>query len=278
MEKQKAPKAKTLQACTIPSVGLGTYQLRGEECRNLVHKALDLGYRHIDTAQVYENEAAVGDGIAQSPVEREELFITTKMWFDKLDPDTLKLTFKDSLKNLKTEYIDLLLIHWPAPQGMDLTETLPAMEDLKELGEVRYIGVSNFTLSLLDQALSQTSIIANQVEYHPYLHQHEMLNKAIENDLFLIAYSPLAKAEVTDDPRLTEIGEKHGKTASQVAIRWLIQQCNVLTIPRSSSIDRIEENFDVFDFDLTKEEMRAISELARGHRLTDPDFAPDWEK
>ncbi len=266
-----------IQGERVPSLGLGTWQLRGAACRQAVEHALDLGYRHLDTAQMYENEDAVGQGLAHAPVDRDAVFLTTKIWHDSLAPADVRRTTEASLRRLGTDYVDLLLIHWPNPH-IPLEQTLDAMLALQAEGKTRHIGVSNFPPSLLQRALAHTPLFGIQVEYHPYLGQHRLLRLALAHDLMLTAYSPIAKARVLEDPVLQEIAETHGKTPIQVTLRWLIQQRPVTAIPRSARPSHRAANLDVFDFALSAEEMRRIARLDRGLRLVDPDFAPDWER
>lgn len=267
----------TIQGERVPSLGLGTWQLRGATCREAVEHALDLGYRHLDTAQMYQNEAAVGEGLANAPVDRADVFVTTKVWRDSLAPTEVRRAAEASLRHLRTEYVDLLLIHWPNPR-VPLEQTLEAMLALQEEGKTRHVGVSNFPPSLVQQALDHTSIFCNQVEYHPYLSQLKLLRLAQQHDVMLTAYSPIAKAKVLDDPVLQEIAEMHGKTPIQVTLRWLIQQKPVTAIPRSANADHRAANFAIFDFVLSDDEMRRIADLDRGQRLVDPAAGPAWER
>ncbi|MFW6198337.1 MAG: aldo/keto reductase [Acidobacteriota bacterium] len=265
-----------VQGRKIPSLGLGTWQLQGDECVEAVRDALEIGYRHIDTAQAYENEAEVGRGIRESGVPRDEVFLTSKVWWENLDRPECLATARQSNERLGGEWIDLMLIHWPNEE-LPLDEPLVALEHLQAEGIIRHYGVSNFTPSLLQRALDRAPILCNQVEYHPFLAQDELLEMAREHDLMLTAYSPVAQGKVTEDETLREIGRQHGKTPAQVALRWLLQQDNVAAIPRSSSAEHRRENFDVFDFELEDEEMECIAALDEGLRLIDPSFAPDWE-
>lgn len=266
-----------VQGEAVPALGFGTWQLQGQEAYDAVRHALELGHRHIDTAQMYENEEHVGRAIADSEIDRDEIFLTTKVPPGKAEPEQLKRSHDGSLEKLRTDRVDLLLLHWPNPQ-VPLADTLEAMRQLQDAEKTRHIGVSNFTPSLVDEALSHAEILCNQVEYHPFLDQSHLLEQARRRDLVLTAYSPLAKGKVIGNGTLEEIGAEHGKTPAQVAIRWLLQQENVATIPRSSSAEHREENHDVLDFELSQEEMDRISGLARGERLIDPPFAPDWER
>jgi len=262
----------------IPAIGLGTWELRGPTCARLVEQALKLGYRHIDTAQVYENEREVGQGLRSSRVRRDEVFVTTKVWTTHFAPNDLERSTKESLTKLRLSEIDLLLLHWPNPQ-VPLTETLGALANVKKLGMARHIGVSNFTVALLEEAVAvcPEPLVCNQVEYHPYLDQSAVKDACARNGMALVAYSPVAKGRIKSDQTLARIGKSYGKTAAQVCLRWLVQQ-NVSAIPRTSRVERLSENIDVFDFALSDGEMQQISSMgSKTGRLTDYGFAPKWD-
>ena len=262
----------------IPAIGLGTWELRGPTCARLVEQALKLGYRHIDTAQVYENEREVGQGLRSSRVRRDEVFVTTKVWTTHFAPNDLERSTKESLTKLRLSEIDLLLLHWPNPQ-VPLTETLGALAHVKKLGMARHIGVSNFTVALLEEAaaICPEPLVCNQVEYHPYLDQSRVKDACARHGMALVAYSPVAKGRIKGDQTLARIGKPYGKTAAQVCLRWLVQQ-NVSAIPRTSRVERLSENIDVFDFALSDGEMRQISSMgSKTGRLTDYGFAPKWD-
>ena len=246
----------------VPSLGLGTWRLSGQECVRAVERALDLGYRHIDTAQMYANEGEVGRGIRNSGVDREDIFLVTKVRTSSFSHDDVIRSTRGSLKKLQTEHVDLLLMHWPNP-SVPLEETLGAMRELQEEGSVRYIGVSNFPPSMVAEAAQHATIFCNQVEYHPYKAQDKLLEQAGEMDYLLTAYSPVARGRVLNDRTLQEIGQAHGKTPAQVTLRWLIQQEKVAAIPKASSEDHLESNLDVFDFELSEEEMVRIFGVRR---------------
>jgi 2,5-diketo-D-gluconate reductase B len=266
-----------IQGEKVPSVGLGTWQLTGNACTSAVKLALGMGYRHIDTAQIYDNESEVGKGIAESGIRRGEIFLTTKIWVDNLEPELLKESFAASLKKLRTDYVDLLLIHWPS-RTVPLKDSLKAMASLVKEGKVRHIGVSNFNIRLMEEATSLEKIFTNQIEYHPYLAQDRLVSYAQHKDLMLTAYSPLARGRLVGDRVLGDIAESHKKTIAQVALRWLIQQKNVVVIPKASSEGHLRSNFDIFDFKLTPKEMDRINSLARGHRVVAaPSLAPEWD-
>jgi 2,5-diketo-D-gluconate reductase B len=262
----------------IPAIGLGTWELRGRACARLVEQALKLGYRHIDTAQVYENEREVGDGVRASGVKRDDVFVTTKVWTTHFAPNDLERSTKESLVQLRLPEVDLLLLHWPNPQ-VPLSETLGALAHAKKLGLTRHIGVSNFTVALIEQAVAECPepLVCDQVEYHPYLDQTKVREACAQHGLAMVAYSPVAKGRIKGDETLNRIGRVHGKTAAQICLRWLVQQ-NVSAIPRTSKLERLSENIDIFDFDLSDEEMQQISCMGGVKtRLTDFGFAPKWD-
>jgi 2,5-diketo-D-gluconate reductase B len=262
----------------IPAIGLGTWELRGRTCARLVEQALRLGYRHIDTAQVYENEREVGDGLRASGVRREDVFITTKVWTSHFAPHDLERSARESLIRLRVSEVDLLLLHWPNPR-VPLSETLEALANVRKLGMTRHIGVSNFTVALIEEAVGKcpAPLVCNQVEYHPYLDQTKVREACARHGMAVVAYSPIAKGRIKNDERLDGIGKAHGKTAAQICLRWLVQQ-GVAAIPRTSRLERLSENMAVFDFELSETEMRQISGMgSREGRLTDYGFAPKWD-
>jgi 2,5-diketo-D-gluconate reductase B len=246
----------------IPSIGLGTWRLDGRTCYEAVRHGLELGYRHIDTARMYRNEQEVGRALRDSEVDREEVWLTTKLWRDDVAPDRLPRAAADSLRRLGTDYVDLLLLHWPFPQ-VPLEAQLQGLVRLRDAGTIRELGVSNYPPDLLRAALQQAPVYSDQVEYHPYVDQSELLAECVEHDVVLTAYSPVARGRVARDPVLVEIGEAHGKTPAQVALRWLIDQPMVVAIPRSASAQRRAENLDVFDFSLTSDERARIDDIGR---------------
>jgi len=262
----------------IPAIGLGTWELRGRTCARLVEQAIKLGYRHIDTAQVYENEREVGEGLRASGVRRDDVFVTTKVWTTHFAPNDLERSTKESLARLRLSEVDLLLLHWPNPQ-VPLAETLGALAHVRKLGMARHIGVSNFTVALIDEAVAACSepLVCDQIEYHPYLDQTKVLEACAGHGLALVAYSPIAKGRIKGDALLGQIGRKYRKTAAQVCLRWLVQQ-NVVAIPRTSKIERLSENIEIFDFELSGDEMQQVFRMGiAGNRLTDFGFAPKWD-
>lgn len=266
---------KSIHGHEFPTLGFGTFELSGETCRKAVTKALQTGYRHIDTARMYENEEAVGLGIRDSGLERADFFITSKVWWEDLSPENIRSEVEASLKALQTDYLDLVLIHWPNPK-FSIRKAVETLAKLKESGKIHLYGVSNFTPSLFHEAVGYGEIFCNQVEYHPLLGQSRLLELVRSHDSALIAYSPLAQGEAIGSPELEEIGQKHGKSSEQVTLRWLIEQDNVLAIPRSSNPEHIESNFDIFDFELDASDREKIDALPKDRRQIDPDFAPDW--
>lgn len=262
----------------IPKLGFGTYMLKGEQAVSSVKQALNLGLRHIDTAQIYFNSAEVGTAIKESVVPREEVFLTTKIWKDFLTPKEVKKTFQESLDKLKTDYVDLLLIHWNNPK-VPLEETLGAFKDLKEQKKILHIGVSNFTCDLLKSAKTICpDIITNQVEYHPFLSQKKLLKLMDHQGIFLTAYSPLMRAKVFKIQQIIQLAKKYKKTPAQIALKWLIQQKNVVVIYKASTKKHIEENLNIFDFNLEERDNAQLFRLNNNRqRVIDPPFAPQWD-
>lgn len=262
----------------IPAIGLGTWELSGRTCARVVEQALRLGYRHIDTAQVYDNEREVGEGLRASGVRRDDVFVTTKVWTNHFAPNDLERSVKESLVKLRIPSVDLLLLHWPNPQ-VPLAETLGALAHARRLGLAHHIGLSNFTVALLEEAIPQCPepLVCDQVEYHPYLDQTKVRAACDRLGLAVVAYSPIAKGRIKNDETLASIGRAYGKTPAQVCLRWLVQQ-NVSAIPRTSRIERLSENLEIFDFELSPDDMSRVSALARPKgRLTDYGFAPKWD-
>ena len=251
------------QGARIPLVGLGTWELRGRACARVVEQALRLGYRHIDTAEMYDNEREVGDGLHASGVRRGEVFVTTKIWPSHFAPRELERAARDCLVRLRLSEVDLLLLHWPNPQ-IPLQETLGALDKVQRDGLAQHIGVSNFTVALMDQALKTSSrpLVCNQFECHPFLDQSKLIAACRQHGVAIVAYSPIAKGRVRDDEVLSRIGAAHKKTAAQVSLRFLVQQ-DIVVIPRTSRVERLAENAAIFDFTLSAREMADIAGLAR---------------
>lgn len=270
----------TANGAEIPAIGLGTWRLTGEACIRSVQAALEAGYRHIDTAAIYDNEEAIGEAIRSQPVPRAEILVTTKVWYSDAADGPLQRSAEASLRRLGLEQIDLLLIHWPNPR-VAIEEQVRALCDARRQGLARHIGVSNFPIPAVEAAVAAADapLVANQVEYHPYLDQRPVLEACRRYGLALVAYVPLAHGRVAREPVLQEIGRAHGKTAAQVALRWLVQQPGVAAIPGSSNPQHVRANIDVADFALTAEEMARIGSLAQPDgRLVDPGWAPQWDE
>lgn len=266
----------TADGLDVPALGFGTYGLRGADAYDCVQVALDAGYRHLDTAQNYDNEEAVGRAIADSPVDRDEIFVTTKISREHAAPVDVIRTAADSLRRLELDRVDLLLLHWPAEDIVPMEATLEAMAALRDQQLTRAIGVSNFTAAQLERAFDVAPIVTDQVEHHPYLSANMLREVLDRRGGFLTAYCPLARGNVLDDPTLREIAGDHDVSPAQVTLRWFLQR-GVSPIPRSSSEERIRANADVYDFALTDDEIARIDGLARGERLIDPGFAPAWD-
>jgi len=257
----------------IPLLGLGTSYLRGRVCARVVEQALRLGYPHVDTAEMYDNEREVGEGLRGSGVKRNEVFVTTKIWPSHFAPRELERAARDCLVRLRLSEVDLLLLHWPNP-NIPLADTLAALAKVKRDGLTRHIGVSNFTVALIEEALQATSepLVCDQVECHPFLDQSKVIAACRQHGMAVIAYSPIAKGGARNDEVLMRIGAAHGKTGAQVSLRFLVQQ-NIVVIPRTSKVERLSENAAIFDFSLSETEMAEISALAhRGGRLIDGPF------
>ncbi|TDR94498.1 aldo/keto reductase [Enterovirga rhinocerotis] len=275
------PKAHLVQAngATIPAIGLGTFKLEGEACAQAVSTAIEAGYRHVDTAKMYGNEAAVGEGLRASGVPRDEIFVTTKVWWEDIAPGDLERSAEASLGRLGLDAVDLLLIHWPNP-AISLAGSIEALCRAKTKGLARHIGISNFPTALIREALDLATepLVANQVEYHPWLDQSAVLAACREGGLALTSYCPLGRGELVNDPAVIRIAEAHGKTPGQIILRWQVQQPGVVAIPKSGTPRNILANLDVFDFALGEDEMKTLSALARPNgRMVKPDFAPAWD-
>ena len=250
----------------IPSIGLGTWDVRGKEGEKTIQLALDLGYRHIDTAQMYENEKEVGNAISDSKIKREEIFITTKIYTLIVKNDEIEDSFENSLINLKTDYVDLLLIHFPA-FTTNLSDMLDILFKLKETGKTKNIGISNFNHNLVNECikLGYKDIFCNQVEYHPYLEQNNLIKVLKEYNIFPVAYSPLAKGKLLNDKVILNISKKYTKQPAQIILRWLNQQ-GWISIPKSANEDRMKENMNIFDFTISEKDMNLLHGLARNYR------------
>ena len=276
----KTPATPTVDArgVRIPAIGLGTWDLRGDICTRIAAEALKIGYRHIDTAQGYANEAQVGEGLRVSGVPRSDVFITTKIVPERISDGEMQRSMEESLKRLGVDQVDLALIHWPN-ERIPLAESMRALADVKRRGLSRSIGVSNFTTRLLEPAAKLCpEIILNQFEYHPYLDQSVLLAMVRRLGLAITAYCPIALGKVVGDPKIGAIAKRHGRTAAQVTLRWLVQQGDVIAIPRTSKVERLRENLAVFDFELSADEMAKVDGLAKDTgRVVSVGWAPKWD-
>ncbi|MEI8631261.1 aldo/keto reductase [Vibrio sp. PP-XX7] len=252
----------------IPQIGLGVWQASQEEARAAVKHALKSGYRHIDTASIYQNEAGVGLGICDANLAREDVFVTTKVWNDAQGFTAAKTAIDASLQRLNLDYVDMLLIHWPVPDKDLYVETWQALMEAREQGKVRSIGVSNFNSDHLKKLIADTGVspVINQIELHPFFQQHELRKANAELNILTQAWSPLGQGQVLADGRIASIGAKHGKSSAQVIIRWHLQLGHVV-IPKSVTPSRIEENLNVFDFELDQSDMAQIAQLDKGYRI-----------
>ena len=266
------------QGISLPRLGLGTFRLQGDACRAAVESALGIGYRHIDTAEMYGNEQAIGDAIAASGVARNDLHVTTKVWNENLAPDAIRHAFDASLRKLKLDHFDLYLVHWPA-KNMNLPAMFETLMKLKQEGFTHAIGVANFNIALLKTVVEQIKapIACNQVEYHVMLDQTPLRKYLAAKSIPLVAYCPLAQGRVASDPTLTAIGRKHGATAAQVALKWLLDQDGVAAIPKASRSESQKANFDAQHVGLDDEDIKAIAGLPKDRRCVNPGFAPAWD-
>jgi len=264
----------------IPALGFGTFRMPDEDVARVLPEALKLGFRHVDTAQIYKNEAAVGEVLHNSGIPRADIFLTTKVWVDRVGHKDFLASVDESLAKLKTDYVDLLLLHWPQSE-MPLADRIGALNDLKKAGKVKNIGVSNFSVALIQDAVkfSDAPLATNQVEYHPYLDQTKVLTELRKHGMSLTSYYLMANGAIPSDELLKDIGAKHGKTAAQVAIRWAIQQKDVIALSKTATVARLPENYDVFNFALSEDEMQAIHKLAKptGRIVSPGHLAPAWD-
>ena len=266
---------------SLPSFGLGTFRLKGQTVIDSVRDALDVGYRAIDTAQIYENEADIGQALADSGVSRGELFLTTKIWTDNLSRDRLIPSLRESLRRLRVDHVDLTLIHWPSPKGaVPLRESLDALREAQAEGLTKQFGVSNFTIDLLKQSIElagATNIATNQVELHPYLQNRKLAVYAKEQGVHLTSYMTLAYGKVLKDPVIEDIARRHGATPAQVALAWALRQ-GYAVIPSSTQRANLASNLQAQKLELGEEDMARIATLDRGERLANPaSLAPAWD-
>jgi len=262
----------------VPALGLGTYPMRGDQCYEAVRWALDIGYRHIDTAESYFNEDPVGRAIADSGIPREEIFLTTKCGFQVATADNVAAELAASLDMLRTDYVDLWIYHWHRKET-PMDETLGALAEAKAAGHARHIGVGNFTIALMREAVEvhKADLFTNQFEAHPLLRQPKVEAEAHRLGMTVTAHSPIARGRAVDNPVLEKIGAKYGKSAPQVAIRWQLEKADTLLVPKSTRREGLAANFDVFDFALDDEDRAAIETLPNDLRGSRPPFEPDWD-
>jgi diketogulonate reductase-like aldo/keto reductase len=266
----------------IPAIGLGTMTLKEQVCIDAVKAALKLGYRHLDTAERYGNEEWVGEGLhqglAESGLKREDVFLTTKVYWDKLAPGDFEKSVEESLRKLRLPWVDLLLIHWNNPK-VPLSDSIGSLCAAKKQGQARHVGVANFTTTMLDEAtrLATEPLVTNQIEAHPFLDQSRVIAACRRHGISVTGYCPIARGKVPGNETLERIGKAHGKSASQVALRYLVQQ-GVIPIPRTATPAHLAANLAVFDFTLTAAEMAEIAALAKPDgRVVNPAHAPPWD-
>jgi diketogulonate reductase-like aldo/keto reductase len=275
-----APPTKTVRGVAVPTIAIGVFEVEPGETEETVADALAAGYRHVDTAVAYGNEEEVGRGLAHSGVDRDEVWVTTKVWMRDYAPRDLRASTEASLRRLGIDRIDLLLLHWPPKDGAELGPALEELQRLRSDGLIRELGVSNFPAYMLREAIEiAPGLFADQVEYHAKLSQHELLDVGAENDLLIEAYAPLggSASDMVEEPVLREIAAAHDASPAQVAIAWLAHQDRVVVLPRSTSPDRRRDNLASLELDLTPEETARIDELSeRRERNFDPPWAPDW--
>ncbi|WP_048306045.1 2,5-didehydrogluconate reductase DkgB [Halomonas sp. PR-M31] len=265
----------------LPSIGLGTFRLKEQDVIDSVTSALELGYRHIDTAQMYENEEAVGKAIKQSGIPRDEIFLTTKIWWDRFEHDDLIASLEESCRKLGVDQVDLTLLHWPSPNDeVPMSEYLGALSEAREKGLTKRIGVSNFTVAQINEALSMPGgehIVTNQIEVHPFLANRKLVEHCQSKGLQVTAYMPLAVGKVMDEPVLKDIAKTHDATPAQIALAWVAQR-DIVVIPSSTKPEHQKSNLEALDINLSQDEMTRIDKLDAGDRIANPDFAPKWDE
>jgi len=266
------------QGISLPRLGLGTFRMQGDDCRTAVESALDLGYRHIDTAAMYGNEEAVGAAIAASAIARKDIHVTTKVWHDQLAPAAIMESFEASTEKLKLDYVDLFLVHWPG-QGMNLPAIFETLIKLREQRRIRALGVSNFTVDLLRTCIEEIGapIACNQIEYHVLLDQSPVRSYLADKGIPIVAYCPLAQGRLAAHPELSAIAARHGATPAQVALRWLLDQDGVAAIPKAQRPQSQKANLDALQLRLDDEDRHIIAKLPKDQRLVNPAFAPAWD-
>ena len=264
----------------IPAIGFGTYGMSAADIYRMIPAALGAGFRHIDTAQIYRNEGEIGDCLAASGIPRSEIFLTTKVWVSNYSEQVFEASVNESLRKLKTDYVDLLLLHWPGPD-VSLAEQVAGLNAVARAGKVRHIGVSNLNRALMTESirLSAAPLVTNQFEYHPYLNQSRLIESTLQAGLAVTAYCGMAIGRVFSDPTLKEMAARHEKTIAQIVLRWLVQQRGIVALSRTTRIDRLAQNLAVFDFELNAADMAAIHALATadGRVVDPPGLAPLWD-
>lgn len=265
----------------IPALGFGTFRMTEDEVLSILPAALAAGFRHVDTAQIYQNEAAVGEALEEAGAPRSEIFLTTKVWVTNFAHDAILASVEDSLGKLRTDYVDLLLLHWPGGSEVPHAEQIESLNEVQRRGWTRHVGVSNYNVAQMADAIRQSpaKIATNQVEYHPWLDQSKLLAAARAAGVSVTAYYAMADGKSARDPVLAEIGRAHGKSAAQVALRWLVQQPDVVALSKTAKVSRLGENLAVFDFELSEEEMARIFALAspEGRIVSPKELAPAWD-
>jgi len=266
------------QGISLPKLGLGTFRMQGDACRAAVESALGLGYRHLDTAEMYANEEPIGAAVAASGLARKDLHITTKVWHENLAPDAIRRAFDASLKKLRIDHVDLYLVHWPS-RNMNLPAIFETLMKLKQEGRTRAIGVANFNIALLKTVVEEIKapIACNQVEYHVFLDQTPLRKYLAAKSIPLVAYCPVAQGRAATDETLMAIGRKHGASAAQVALKWLLDQDGVAAIPKASRAESQKANLGALHIGLDDEDRAAIAGLPKNKRLVNPGFAPAWD-
>jgi 2,5-diketo-D-gluconate reductase B len=265
----------------IPAIGFGTYGMSAAEIYRLIPAALRAGFRHIDTAQIYGNEGEIGECVAASGIPRSEIFLTTKVWVSNYAERNFEASVNESLRKLKTDYIDLLLLHWPG-SNVPLAEQIAGLNAVARAGKVRHIGVSNFNRALMAESvwLSAVPLVTNQFEYHPYLNQSLLIESTLQAGLAVTGYCGMAIGRVFSEPTLEEIAARYDRTIAQIVLRWLVQQRGVMALSRTAKVERLARNLAVFDFELESEDMTAIHSLATADSriVNPPGLAPVWDR
>jgi len=268
----------TTQGMSMPRLGLGTWRMKGAECMEAVQRALGLGYRHIDTAEMYGNEEAVGEALANANVPRDQVHVTSKVWYDHLSADAMQRAVDTSLEKLRTDYLDLYLIHWPSVD-MDLPDAIQNLMRVKEQGKARAIGVSSFPVALLRRAVEEVRapIACNQFEYHVLLGQASLVGYCQSHGVAASAYAPLAQGRLAEHEELQAIARKHGATPAQVALKWLIDQPGVGAIPKATRAESQQANLDALRIELDETDRAVIAMLPKTQRFVNPGWAPIWD-